>query len=793
MLKEIRSLNIQGTRFVNPTELSLFYSGGKAAKAVLLYGRNGAGKSTIAHAFRKIKGLEVDNIQSASVHGDQAAPITLTEEEKSHIYVFDEEFVNENVRVQGDSLGAIVMIGERAELIAQIETLTAQLTSAEMDRDQKKSILDEYEDASNPKSPLYFISKICEKLKERDGWLEKTNRVITPKSTRVNKDTYKRFVALSPNKTRDELIIEYNSEWNNLIRANSGVMRITTLVPPIPDTFRKYETETVNSLLKQVVEHPDFSEREQYLFSLVQAGLDNELRIIAKEFSQPSFTRCPKCFQELSPSYKENIIENIQKVLSRNVDDHQESLRKLILPCLEFDLSPFESLSSYQAYRDKIEALNQIIEKNNSLIRSKVSDPFSPIYEEVTDLAPTLSELENCRKQLESERGAYNRVVMDTDSIIEKLLIIINKIAHWDVIDLATQHEKQAAEKEIAEKAYNDAVNVCAEIQRQIDKLIEEMKKIHIAIDLINKGLKYIFFSENRMLITVEDGSYRLYSNGRLVKPKDVSVGERNIIGLCYFFARILEGKKHETAYGEEYLLIIDDPVSSFDLENRIGILSYLKYQLGLFLMGNADTRALVLTHDLSTAYDIEKIYKEMKKACNTHFSGHVPNGYFSRELRNNQLIDINLSDLNEYTLLNNLMYEYAKGVSSEYEQYIGNIMRQVLEAFSTFEYKRGIDAVSTDDDILKVIETDLQDYFKNLMYRLVLNGGSHRADQVKNMQVDFFSVISESEKRRTAKEVLCFMRLLNAPHVKAHLGADAMADIDSWCEEIRNRIRCAP
>lgn len=510
MLKDIRSLNIQGMRFVNPTDLPLFYSGSKAAKAVLLYGRNGAGKSTIAHAFRKIKGLEVDNIQSASVHGDRAAPITLTEKEKSHIYVFDEEFVNENVRVQGDSLGAIVMIGERAELTAQIEKLTAQLTLAEMDRDQKKSILDEYEDSSNPKSPFFFISKMCEKLKERDGWLEKTNRVITPRSSRVNKDTYKRFVALSPSKTRDELIIEYNSEWNNLNHAKSGDTRITTLVPPIPDTFRKYETETVNSLLKQVVEHPDFSEKEKYLFSLVQAGLDKELRITAKEFSQPSFTRCPKCFQALSPSYKESIIANIQKVLSRNVDDHQESLMTWIRPCLEFDLSPFVNLSSYQAYREKIEALNQIIEKNNSLIRTKENNPFSPIYEEVTDLAPTLSELEKCREQLESERGDYNRVVMDSDSIKEKLLIIINQIAYWDVIDLATQHDKQAAEKEIAEKAYNDAVSVCAEIQRQIDKLIEEMKKIHIAIDLINKGLKYIFFSENRMLITVEDGSYRL-------------------------------------------------------------------------------------------------------------------------------------------------------------------------------------------------------------------------------------------------------------------------------------------
>ncbi len=75
--------------------------------------------------------------------------------------------------------------------------------------------------------------------------------------------------------------------------------------------------------------------------------------------------------------------------------------------------------------------------------------------------------------------------------------------------------------------------------------------------------------------------------------------------------------------------------------------------------------------------------------------------------------------------------------------------------------------------------------YFRNLMYRLVLNEGSHRYDQTRNMQIDFFSLISESEKRRTAKDILCFMELLNSPHIKSHLGNDATRIIDGWCDEI--------
>ena len=47
------------------------------------------------------------------------------------------------------------------------------------------------------------------------------------------------------------------------------------------------------------------------------------------------------------------------------------------------------------------------------------------------------------------------------------------------------------------------------------------------------------------------------------------------------------------------------------------------------------------------------------------------------------------------------------------------------------------------------------------------------------------YSFISESDKRRTAKDILCFMELLNAPHIKAHLGVTYGRVIDGWCEDI--------
>lgn len=51
-------------------------------------------------------------------------------------------------------------------------------------------------------------------------------------------------------------------------------------------------------------------------------------------------------------------------------------------------------------------------------------------------------------------------------------------------------------------------------------------------------------------------------------------------------------------------------------------------------------------------------------------------------------------------------------GDADEYELVIGNIMRQVLEAFSTFQYKKGIEEVSTDRSILAILpEKEYQSY----------------------------------------------------------------------------------
>lgn len=116
-------------------------------------------------------------------------------------------------------------------------------------------------------------------------------------------------------------------------------------------------------------------------------------------------------------------------------------------------------------------------------------------------------------------------------------------------------------------------------------------------------------------------------------------------------------------------------------------------------------------------------------------------------------------------------VYNYALTGGTDGSMYIGNYMRRIVEAFATFNYKQGIDFILKENSLLEYLG-DRSDYFENLMYRLVLNNESHTLERVKGLSDDnsFFNYVSESEKQRTAQDILSMLYCLNPVHIKAHL-----------------------
>ncbi|HIZ89117.1 MAG TPA: AAA family ATPase [Candidatus Mucispirillum faecigallinarum] len=808
MLKDISQLNLKGSIFDTITTLDLFSSNEpiqqrenkvqkekveKTVRATLIYGRNGTGKSTIAKAFRRLSDETVSIITDVNVCNKSYEQIVLSEDDKAHIFVFDEDYVYKNVKLQENHLETIVMLGKAADLTQKIEEVTLEYNNLEKEYQNLQKDFDEYDDANNIKSPKYYINKIANSLRGDDNWAGR-DRLINDKrtNTSVNDETYEKFINITPKKQKNDLIRDYGAKLQELENAKKGTNIIDCKVPEIQSKYKTFNDEILVDLLKKEIEKPILSDREKKLMELLQNGKQSQLLDSMQYFQQQDVSECPFCFQGITSEYKKSLVAEIEKVLSKIVEEHQKKLKELLLEQVNIDLSPFKNLKEYNKCIDLVEKINKIIDIYSEKINKKIEDPYT-IIDDIKNfnLCSLANELSEQLFSLEKARVEFNNLSQQTKPIVVDLNRINNEITYYEIKDIAEQLNKQKEEYNKIKKSKDDKYKEYVLKKAELDSLDEQRKNVKHATKSINACLQYIFFADNRMEIKYEEGVYKLLSYGKNVRPCDISAGERNILGLCYFFTNIFSNKEENKAYNEEYLIVIDDPVSSFDIENRIGILSLLKYKISKFLLGNERTRTLVLTHDIQTSFDIYKMFEEIIEACN-EIKTQNKFIFNSFELKNHKLVRFSHKGKQEYTELMCMIYKYAIEEDTSNNIVIGNIMRQVLEAFATFEYKKDIARISTDMEILALLpEQEYQDYFKNLMYRLVLHGGSHRLEQVNSMSdFDFFSHISDDEKIRIAKDILCFIYLLNKRHLLRHLKTcqNVESNLNAWCNNIKSK-----
>ena len=102
MLKDITGVRLLGANFDKVTDILMLDTNEgntrKNVKGCLLYGRNGAGKSTIAKAIKKAKGEIQDSIIQSEFLDVNNSPIVLNEEENARVFVFDEEYIDKNIK-----------------------------------------------------------------------------------------------------------------------------------------------------------------------------------------------------------------------------------------------------------------------------------------------------------------------------------------------------------------------------------------------------------------------------------------------------------------------------------------------------------------------------------------------------------------------------------------------------------------------------------------------------------------------------------------------------------------------
>ena len=778
MFEKVKTLHFESEAFQAPSNYDIFPDSKR--HTCLIYGRNGAGKSTLAKAFRNLRGDDADGISSSSLIDQAGTPLTLSEEERKSIYVFDEDYINQKIKIKGDKLESIIMLDEQVDIDDKIHELEAEQKQAEETLSKAESEYSRFTDAESTDNPNFYMTNAKNLLKHR--WAPKRKEILNLAGIpNVKEDKVSQLATSVPDSQEEQTRKEYDEKYNllNSLRRNE-CHPLPVPVPGIPPVDEKH----IIALLSKKVEKPELSERDNRLVQLIFSETTEQIKKTKEVFLNPEVSECPFCYQPITQDYKAHILEIIKAKLNKDVEEHIQELDNAHINPLDIDFSVYYAADKALCDECKTQliSLNDRISFCNENLKQKINEISSPIFLSDIGLDNAYLLLIASIQALKEKVDQYNQGIDKETEIQRQVSDLNDAIAFYEIQKDYTLYLQKRNNMKTADNIVKSAENEIGRIRHEIETLEQKKEQITIAVDIINSHLRYIFLDKDRLEIKCQDNKYIIKSRGRSVRPDAISVGERNIIALCYFFADMFNGKEEKKQYANETMVVIDDPVSSFDIDNRIGIISFLNRQFRMLLTGNENTRIVLMSHDLQTIDDIEKVFKAIssnKWKSNTLL------------LENNTLIQKN-NILNEYQSLIDIVYDYANGTPNGNELTIGNTMRRVTEAFTTFEYKGGIDKL-LNSEVLGTIQDDtLRDYFEGRLTNIYLHGSSHMQDRIKTLtNPGFTAQFSEQDKQNTARNIICLLYQLNKPHITAYMKnkTGSIETVKQWCEDIRTEM----
>ena len=775
MFENLKKIIVKGGCFENETELEIF----KKYAVSVVYGRNGSGKTTIAHCIDELVKPDEEKSTDYTVRSEEV----ISDEKKQSVFIFNEDFVREQVRVEKDGINTIVMLGEQVELDEQIAKKRKEQDKLAEEYVKLDELRKKIDNAKENISPLYFFNQIRDALRADDGWAEidrqlKGNKVMS----RITDDVINNLINLEEPTESYELLRERVMSDLRLYQQSENAQAIEWEIVPIslPDTL-----DELRKLLIRPLDSPALSEREQRLVTSL-AMHPHHFPQETRQMIGEKWTFCPLCLREISEDDKSAIIETLKHILNREADefDAQLSAQLELFAAVETRMPAFSGGLNEQELNAAQTALSNM---NNVLqtIREKISQRKRNIYEVSSEpfdeetcivYRETYNAWKNALDVILKCVEQFNDSVNKRKKLYERVRQENNLLARKQLSALLLGYKQAIENSNKNNKDLKDKSQACETVENEIKALQQKKENTDIALDYINKELQYVFYSKRKVKLEPGDGCYKLKINGRNVTPKKISVGERNVLGLCYFFAKLFSGKTETNKYASEYLLVIDDPVSSFDYGNRIGVMSLLRFQFGNIIKGNASSRILVLSHDLHSVFDLVKIRNEVLKVHDSSFM----------ELANNKLDVKRLQ--NEYKKLLEYVYDYATSneiddIDETQEMSIGNIMRRVMEAFSSFCYNVTFEEMVRKEDVLAIIPESKRSYYANFMGRLTLNTESHMAESVYTLDT-ITACFTKDEKVQTAKSLLLFLFHINRPHLSAYMDATQLTTIEGWQTE---------
>lgn len=736
----------------------------------LIYGWNGTGKSTLSNVFSCIESRAlIPRFSGAQFSIALGNGTSLTEAtvatSKLNIHVFNQHFVHENIDWD-DSVKSILLIAkEKIHDLQNLEKKKIELREKQKDHTTK---LNEFRTKTEARDR--FLTSAAKKMKTG------LQAIDTSDSYFFNYDRRKLSKFIESNAqsvATKESVLSDQQVINQTNAARPDQMPTITFISTAVEEgyFKKAAnrirdligTTAINQAIERLSKNSDIRD-------WVQKGL-----AIHEGHNSDS---CEFCGEPLTKARAGALAAHFSKEFTdfqTRLDNAATWIESQGAPLntLPTSTSFYKEFSSEMAqlegeYKLVVQRLNEQIKIWRVALKAKITDPSKTdiqitdvIEDDLTYFNAVLSSINNLVKKHNNKTANF----ATETSKAKKSLELHFAAAEMQEFDYSG-NEKQC--KDLAATAEADQILI-DDLAREVRKLEDLLSNETIGAKEFNDTLhRFIGRSELCLSFNQAKKGYEIIRNGVGEHDGNLSEGEKTAIAFVYFITKLKENANNI----RDTIVVVDDPVSSFDSNHLFHAYAFLKTQC------KDASQLFVLTHNF-TFFKLVRDWFTATNRTGTKKSPPKPPVAFFYMLdvppgtpRYSLLVDADDSLKNygsEYHYIFIKLYAYRiKAVLNRDEAFLtANLARKLLESFFTFKLpRRRNDINQLMDDGLKECKVTTPE-LKEKIYRFI-NKYSHSdvieiteesaenlAGESQSVVNDIFNWIEEVDERHFNEMVM--------------------------------------
>lgn len=656
----------------------------------LIYGWNGTGKSTLSNLFSCFELRSLVPRFSAgqfSIALEDGSTITETTLPSSqlNIHVFNQRFIHENIDWDKSVKSILLIAKEKIDDLQKLEKLKGELQSKKKSYDEKISDVKKQREALDK-----FLTNAAKKMKlglqavdtSDSYYLNYDRRKLSAFIQQNSAELFKAESVLPDDKIIDLTNAAKPDQLPSITFASTAIE---------PDYFKKAAirlrdligTTAVNQAIQRLTDNPDIRE-------WVQTGLE-----IHKQHDSQSCEFCGSPVTQLRT-------EALAAHFSKEFTDFQNRLQNAAT-WIESQGAPINQIPAPTAFYKELSADFEKLHKEYTSAAEKINQQVQGWREalkaKITDPAKTDIQISDV---IEEDVTNFNETLKSIIALIDKHN---NKTSNFKVETSKSKVklELHFAAAEVQEFDYSGSEKNCNNLEteakldyKEIEKLDQEIAAIEALLSNETVGAKefndtlhrFIGRSELCLNFNQKKKGYEIIRNGLGEHDGNLSEGEKTAIAFVYFITKLKENGNSI----KDTIVVVDDPVSSFDSNHLFHAYSFLRTQC-------TDAKQLfVLTHNFTYFKLVRDWFSGMNR--NRSKKDKPENCFFYRldappgSPRHSLLLDADDSLKNygsEYHYIFKKLYEYRSHTTLNRDEAFltANLARKLIESFFTFKYPK--------------------------------------------------------------------------------------------------------